>query len=66
MTTYVIRLLEDLKERDCEIALLKQKVTLLEDEVVKLEAEIFHDHTSKYDQIVEKLKLQHKQGKLKF
>ena len=62
MGEYLIRLLEDLSHRDNEIAILKDKVGLLEGEVSKLEAVIFEDDNRKYQDIVCNLEAQHTDG----
>ncbi len=62
MGDYLIRLLEDLNHRDNEITILKDKVGLLEGEVSKLEAVIFDDDNRKYQDIVDSLETQQKQG----
>ena len=62
MGEYLIRLLEDLSHRDNEIAILKDKVGLLEGEVSKLEAVIFEDDNRKYQDIVDNLEAQHREG----
>ena len=62
MGEYLIRLLEDLSHRDNEIAILKDKVGLLEGEVSKLEAVIFEDDNRKYQDIVDNLETQHREG----
>ena len=62
MGEYLIRLLEDLSHRDNEIAILKDKVGLLEGEVSKLEAVIFEDDNRKYQDIVDNLEAQHRKG----
>ena len=59
-----IRLLEDLKLRDSEISILKEKVSGLEGEVGRMEAVIYEEDTIKYNDIVLNLESQHKQGKL--
>ena len=60
---FLSRYLEDLKHRDNEILILKDKVSLLEAEVTKLEAVIYEEDGRSYDDIVGRLEAQHKQGR---